>query len=111
MSQATPSNLSTSDRSSSLSQARAIADAFVPPRKELPPEVASARDPDWAADKLRYPKRLFVKEQSAWAIWVYRFGRRNDKRPPGFMKKVRDRLYWLLFRVTETLTGISIPKS
>ena len=50
------------------------------------------------------------KEQSAWALWVYRFGRRNDRRAPGFRRKMANRFYWLLYRITETLTGISIPK-
>ncbi|HWE95483.1 MAG TPA: serine acetyltransferase [Tepidisphaeraceae bacterium] len=68
-------------------------------------------DPDWQADLQRYPKRPFLKEQSIWAIAVYRYGRRNDRRPDGFLKKFRGRLYWLTYRITETLTGISIPKS
>ena len=68
-------------------------------------------DPDFQADMARYPRRPFLKEQSAWAIWVYRFGRRNDRRNPGFLRRLNDRLYWLLYRFTETLTGISIPKS
>lgn len=68
-------------------------------------------DPDFEADMRRYPPRPFLKEQSAWAIAVYRFGRRTDRRPPGFMKRVNGQLYWLLYRIAETLTGISIPKS
>jgi serine O-acetyltransferase len=69
------------------------------------------RDPDWQADLARYPRRPWLKEQSIWAIAVYRFGRRNDRRRPGPVKRLLDRFYWLAFRVTETLTGISIPKS
>jgi serine O-acetyltransferase len=68
-------------------------------------------DPDWQADLQRLPPRPMLKEQSAWALWVYRFGRRNDRRPAGFRKRLGDRLYWLLYRLTETLIGISIPKS
>lgn len=68
-------------------------------------------DSDWQADLQRLPPRPMLKEQSAWALWVYRFGRRNDRRRAGFRKRLGDRLYWLLYRVTETLTGISIPKS
>jgi serine O-acetyltransferase len=68
-------------------------------------------DPDWQADLKRYPPRPLLKEQSAWALWVYRFGRRNDRRSAGFLRFVGGRLYWLLYRLTETLTGISIPKS
>jgi serine O-acetyltransferase len=69
------------------------------------------RDPDWQADLARYPRRPWLKEQSIWAIAVYRFGRRNDRRPPGLVRRVCDRFYWLIFRISETLTGISIPKS
>jgi serine O-acetyltransferase len=68
-------------------------------------------DPDWQADLARYPRRPWLKEQSIWALAVYRFGRRNDRRRPGLVRTVFDRFYWLAFRVTETLTGISIPKS
>jgi serine O-acetyltransferase len=69
------------------------------------------RDPDWLADLARYPRRPWLKEQSIWAIAVYRFGRRVDRRRPGLYRKLLERWYWLAFRITETLTGISIPKS
>ncbi len=67
------------------------------------------RDPDWEADLKRYPRRPFLKEQSIWAIWVYRYGRRIERRRAGLIKKVGTTLYWLMFRVVETLTGIGIP--
>jgi serine O-acetyltransferase len=69
------------------------------------------RDPDWQADLARYPRRPWLKEQSIWAIAVYRFGRRVDRRRPGLGRKLLEKWYWLAFRITETLTGISIPKS
>lgn len=69
------------------------------------------RDPDWRADLERYPVRPFLKEQSIWAIWVYRFGRRVDGRSDSVVKRLLTKIYWLLFRVIETLTGISLPKS
>ncbi len=68
-------------------------------------------DLDWQADLKRYPPRPFLKEQSIWAIAVYRYGRRLDRKKPGFGKKIAERVYWLVYRVVETLTGISIPKS
>lgn len=74
-------------------------------------EYKSAGDPDWEADLARYPPRPFLREQSIWAVAVYRFGRRVDRRPPGLRKALLGRLYWLLFRAVETLTGISLPKS
>ena len=69
------------------------------------------RDTDYEADLRRYPRRPFLKEQSAWAVSVYRFGRRVDRRKTGFLKWLGGRWYWLAYRVVETLTGISIPKS
>ena len=68
-------------------------------------------DPDYQADLARYPRRPFFKEQSIWAIAVYRFGRRIDRRKPGFFKQLATKRYWLYYRIVETLTGISIPKS
>lgn len=69
------------------------------------------QDPDWQADLRRYPDRPWLREQSIWVIAVYRFGRRVDRRPPGPLKWLLDRIYWAMFRVTETLTGISLGKS
>ena len=69
------------------------------------------RDLDWQADLKRYPPRPFLKEQSIWALAVYRFGRRNNRRRRGLIRWFGDRLYWVTFRLTETMTGISIPKS
>ena len=68
-------------------------------------------DPDWRADLARYPRRPWLKEQSIWALAVYRFGRRVDRRRPGLRRKLLERAYWLAFRLAETATGISIPKS
>lgn len=70
------------------------------------------QDSDWQQDLRRYPHpRPFLKEQSIWAVWLYRFGRRVDRRPDGGWKRVQTMLYWLLFRVVETLLATSIPKS
>ena len=69
-------------------------------------------DPDWQADLRRYPaRRPMLKEQALWALRVYRFGRRVDRLPPGLGKRWLTALYWLLFRVTETLLATSLPKS
>lgn len=71
-----------------------------------------ARDPDWEADLVRVgAPRAFLKEQSLWAIWVYRFGRRVDRCPPGWRHRLLLLIYWFLFRIVETATGISLPKS
>jgi serine O-acetyltransferase len=65
----------------------------------------------YEADRARYPESGFLREQSLWAIAVYRFGRRNDGRKAGWVRSINDRLYWLLFRIVETLTGVSFTKS
>ena len=46
-----------------------------------------------------------------WAVWLYRMGRRLDQRPVGIGKKSGTTLYWLAFRLVETTTGVSLPKS
>ena len=66
-------------------------------------------DPDFKADLARYPRRPFFKEQSVWAIWVYRLGRRVLNRKPGVVRSVLLKFYWPLFRIVETSTGISLP--
>ncbi|MDH0868302.1 serine acetyltransferase [Mitsuaria sp. GD03876] len=50
------------------------------------------------------------REQSLWALRVHRFGQRIEAMPAGFGRRWRTKLYWLLFRGVETLTGISLPK-
>lgn len=68
-------------------------------------------DPDWTADLSRYPSRPFLKEQSIWAVWLYRRGKRLDQRPAGLSKKIATTVYWLLFRLIETTVGVSLPKA
>src|SRR5262245_8358316 len=68
-------------------------------------------DPRLAEDLRRYPTRPWFREQSVWAVLVYRFGRQNELRRRGALRWLLDRLYWLIYRVVETLTGITLPKS
>jgi len=68
-----------------------------------------AKDPDFQADLARYPRRPFLCEQSIWAVWIYRIGRRIHKRQPGVLKSISLKIYWLAFRFVETVTGISLP--
>ena len=68
-------------------------------------------DPAWQADLRRYPGRPWLKEQSIYPIAVYRFGQRLDRRPDGWLKRVLTPVYWMAFRVVETASGISLPKS
>ena len=69
-----------------------------------------SKDDYWQADLARYPRKPFFKEQSIWVIWIYRFGRRIEKRQHGLYKTILIKLYWPLFRLFETITGISLPK-
>ncbi len=69
------------------------------------------QDEDFQADLLRYGPRAFQREQSIWAVWVYRFGRRSDAMPDSLQRRCRQAAYTVMFRIVETLTGISIPKT
>jgi len=67
---------------------------------------------DWDCDLARYGlRRPFLSEQSIWAVWLYRRGRRLDLRADGLGKKCLMKLYWLAFRLIETFTGVSLPKA
>lgn len=70
-------------------------------------------DQDWSSDLERAGGswKALLREQSLWAIWVYRFGRRVDRRRNGLRKKLMLQWYWFLYRLVETLTGISLPKA
>ena len=63
----------------------------------------------WQQDLRRYPPRPFLKEQSIWAIAVYRWGNGLFKQPNSWRKSLLVQLYWLCFRLVETVTGISLP--
>ena len=68
-------------------------------------------DPRFIEDRQRYPHRPWLREQSIWAVLIYRFGRQNENRKRGMIRWILDRIYWMLFRFAETITGISIPKT
>lgn len=63
----------------------------------------------WQQDLRRYPPRPFLKEQSIWAIAVYRWGNKLFKQPDSWKKRLFIQIYWLCFRLVETVTGISLP--
>ena len=69
------------------------------------------RDPNWEADLARYPSRPFLREQSIWAIWIYRAGRRICARRPGPLRRIALKFYWLAYRLVETAVGITLPVS
>jgi serine O-acetyltransferase len=68
-------------------------------------------DPDWQADLARYPARPFLREQSIWPLWLYRRGRRMLEWRDGPLKSLAFKLYWLVYRIVETASGISLPLS
>lgn len=72
-------------------------------------EAQSPKLSAWQQDRLRYPPRPFLKEQSIWAIAVYRWGHGLFKEPNSWRKSLLVQLYWLCFRLVETTTGISLP--
>jgi len=63
----------------------------------------------WQADLHRYPRRPFLKEQSIWAIAWYRWGHDLFLQPASWKKRCLVQVYWLGYRLIETLTGISLP--
>ena len=68
-------------------------------------------DPDWQADVARCGRgKVPLREQSIWALAVYRYGRRVDALPACLLRRLHTKMYLLLFTVVETITGISIPK-
>ena len=68
-------------------------------------------DPYWEADLKRYPARPFLKEQSIWAVWIYRRGRRLQALPDGIRKRLSLKAYWLIYRLIETAVCITLPIS
>jgi serine O-acetyltransferase len=64
----------------------------------------------WHADLARYPRRPFLREQSIWAVAVYRFGRWNDARSSRVTRILLERVYWAAFRIVEVVTGVSFTK-
>jgi serine O-acetyltransferase len=65
---------------------------------------------DLRADLARYGARPWLREQSVWAVAIYRYGRWADDLH-GPARLLAGRIYWAVFRLVETLTGISLPKS
>ena len=68
-------------------------------------------DAHWQADLKRYPPKPFLREQSIWAVWLYRYGRRLVARRDGPLKRLSLKLYWLFYRIVETASGITLPLS
>ena len=77
---------------------------------EYKSDAPGSKRSDWQQDKARYPERAFFREQSLWAIAIYRFGRWSDEHTKGPVRAIYNRLYWLAFRWVETKTGVSFTK-
>ena len=75
-------------RMARLIEYKRVGEGRRPPRAAGPGGGPAMSDPDWQADLARYPRRPWLKEQSIWAIAVYRFGRRVDRRRPGLRRKL-----------------------
>lgn len=61
------------------------------------------------ADLARYGRRPWLREQSVYAVAVYRAGAWADS-APGLRGTLARKAYWPAYRMVETLTGISLPK-
>src|SRR4051794_12201532 len=74
--------------------------------------MAEARDEiaNLSRDLRRYGRRPWLREQSVWAVAVYRLGRAADLLPAPW-GWLAGRAYWPAYRLVETLTGISLPKA
>lgn len=66
-------------------------------------------DPDFSADLERYPPRAALREQSVWAIYVYRLGRRLMKRKSSPFRSALLKFHSVLSRIVEMSTGICLP--
>lgn len=64
----------------------------------------------WQADKAKYPKKPWLKEQSIWAVYWFRHGQSVDLMKDGLWKKINLKIYWLIFHILEVITGISLSK-
>lgn len=62
-------------------------------------------------DLARYPRNAFLREQSVWAVALYRMGRALNAWPRGIARRIVETFYWVAFRVVETLTGCSFSKA
>jgi serine O-acetyltransferase len=61
----------------------------------------------WRSDLRRYGKRPWLREQSIYAVALYRLGRWADTTRA---RVPLNRAYWAAYFVVETITGISISK-
>lgn len=66
-------------------------------------------DKDFMEDLKRYPSNPFLREQSVWALAVYRWGKKISRSKSDLSQRILTPFYWLAFRFTETMTGISLP--
>src|SRR5438067_5812760 len=64
----------------------------------------------WRADRARYPRHAFLREQSLWSVAVLRFGDWAHELPSAPGRWLATRAYWLAYRVVQTLTGIGLPR-
>ncbi len=72
--------------------------------------VASDEIVNLARDLERYGKRPWLREQSVWAVALHRLSRHAETLPQP-ARWLTGRAYWPAYRIVETLTGISLPRS
>ena len=77
---------------------------------ELPPDSHLDARARWSADLARYGRRAWAREQSWYAVAVLRLGQWADETPRTPGRRLAAALYWPLYRVVQTITGIGISK-
>jgi serine O-acetyltransferase len=63
----------------------------------------------WRADRARYGPRAWAREQSWWSVAVLRLGEWGDEGGDPARRLARA-LYWPLYRLVQTITGIGLSK-
>ena len=71
------------------------------------PSTAAER---WRADRARYGRGAWRREQSLWSVAVLRFGEWGDELGPGARGALARAAYWPLYRLVQTVTGIGMSK-
>jgi len=73
-------------------------------------EAAAFEAYAWQRDRQAYGPRAWAREPALCAVALYRLGRWNDLRRPGWSRWLVTRVYWLAYRPVQTVTGISLDK-
>lgn len=65
----------------------------------------------WRDDRERYGPGAGWREQSLWSVAILRLGQAADERTGRLGGRALVKLYWPLYRLVETITGIGLSKA